>query len=659
MTALDPLARTPAEHFRLHFFGAVLHLRRHASEERFPFLRDYCAEPDAAGLGDPAAWDRARARWEDGARLPLTRLGLPHGGLRALFVTGLADEDARFGAVFEQFTGHARPTPGLLHAWWPETRQPLRRLAELGLAEAADSDSPRADSPLRVPAVAWDAIRGEAPGPLVGWARHRARHELPELAELILADGVRAELERAPRVLTSGAADALVVRGPAAGGRRSVVAAVARAAGRGLLELSDLTEDDTRWRIAGSLATLLDAMPAVVLDVPPGDTFRVPTLDGWVGPLGIVAGRTGGVAGPALERAVTVVLDVPSVADRARHWAAALAPDAPVASNGGRPGLPPAALAARYRMTGGNIRRTAALARAHAALAGRAEPTGADVARGARALHSRLLDTLAVRVTTELDWERVAVRPETLEELRLLEARCRHRERVGEVLGAAAGGPTAGVRALFTGPSGTGKTLAARTLAGVLDVDLYRIDLSTVVNKYLGETEKNLDRLFSRAEEADAALLLDEGDALMTRRTDVQTSNDRYANLETNFLLQRLEAFDGILLITSNAGERIDDAFRRRMDVVVDFALPDELERWSIWRLHLPDQHTVDDALLEELALRCALSGAQMRNAVVHASLLALEENCALGSGHLDAAVRREYVKCGEICPLAAEVRVA
>jgi hypothetical protein len=499
--------------------------------------------------------------------------------------------------------------------------------------------------------VAWDAIRGEAPGSLAPWARHRPRETLAELGDLIAGETLLDAARRAPAVLTAGAARAIVVRGPAAGGRRTILGAIARAAGLGVLEISALAEDDPRWRVLGPLATLLHAMPVVVLDVPSGEMFRLPPADGWSGPLGVVLGRCGGVEGPLLERAVTLALAVPDLEARARHWAAALGP------HGGELA---ADLAVRFRMTGGNIRRTAQLAGAEAALARRERPTAQDVMRGARAQQARLLDTLAARVPTVSDWDRVAVRPQTMRELRLLEVRCRHRERIGATVGAAAGEDlTAGVRALLTGPSGTGKTLAARTLAGVLGVDLYRIDLSTVVNKYLGETEKNLDRLFSRAEESDAALLLDEGDALMTRRTDVQTSNDRYANLETNFLLQRLESFDGIVLITTNAADRIDDAFRRRMDVVVDFGLPDELERWSIWRLHLPGVHDVGDELVEELAVRCALSGGQMRNAVLHASLLALEGGGAICSEHLEAAVRREYQQAGQVCPLATEVRVA
>src|SRR5439155_19922320 len=156
-----------------------------------------------------------------------------------------------------------------------------------------------------------------------------------------------------------------------------------------------------------------------------------------------------------------------------------------------------------------------------------------------------------------------------------------------------------------------------------------------VVNKYIGETEKSLNQIFARAEELDVILLLDEGDALLTRRTNVQSSNDRYANLETNYLLQRLESYEGILIVTTNASGRIDRAFQRRMDVVIDFRPPDAAERWSIWQLHLPATHTIDGELLQEVAERCELSGGQIRNAVLHASLLALDD-CPLRLSHLE-----------------------
>jgi SpoVK/Ycf46/Vps4 family AAA+-type ATPase len=304
-------------------------------------------------------------------------------------------------------------------------------------------------------------------------------------------------------------------------------------------------------------------------------------------------------------------------------------------------------------MPSGTISTIARRAAADCALAGRDVPAACDVLRALRGREVGELERLARRVPAGGEWSDLAVADQTARELELLESRCRHREQLLErVADALAAGLTSGVRALLTGPSGTGKTLAARLLASSLGKDLYALDLSTVVDKYLGETEKNLDAVLTRAEELDVVLLLDEGDALLTRRTDVQTSNDRYANLETNFLLQRLETYEGILLVTTNAGERIDPAFKRRMDVVVEFRAPDAVERWQIWSLHLPADHEVDERLLSEVAARCHLKGGQIRNAALHASLLALRAQRPVGDELLELAVRREYDKAKLVCPL-------
>jgi len=386
-----------------------------------------------------------------------------------------------------------------------------------------------------------------------------------------------------------------------------------------------------------------------VLDLAPGETAQLPSLQGFDGPLGLVLGRHGGFAGPAVERALTLTLEMPDAHLRGRHW---------------REGLGEAGVAAvdldvireRFRMTGGHLRRAAGLARAHAALEGRTAITPADVRRACRALNRQALDTLAAWVPATGHWGQLSVASETARELETLESRCRHRERLQQFVGEALGPHgNQGVRALFCGPSGTGKSMAARLLAAALQMDLYRLDLSAVVNKYIGETEKSLNQVFTLAEELDVILLLDEGDALMTQRTAVQTSNDRYANLETNYLLQRVESYDGILIVTTNAPDSIDGAFRRRMDVVVDFELPGAQERWAIWQSHLPPAHAVGGELLQEVAARCTLIGAQIRNAVLHASLLALEDGGVIRPGHLDEAVRREYRKAGGVCPLRRE----
>jgi SpoVK/Ycf46/Vps4 family AAA+-type ATPase len=230
-------------------------------------------------------------------------------------------------------------------------------------------------------------------------------------------------------------------------------------------------------------------------------------------------------------------------------------------------------------------------------------------------------------------------------EFQSLLLRCRHREALAELA------QGRGVKALFSGPSGTGKTLAARKLAHHLGKDLFRIDLAATVNKYIGETEKSLERALSAAEALDIVLLLDEGDALMARRTDVSNANDRYANLETNFLLQRLESFAGILVVTTNDANRIDSAFSRRMDAILAFRAPDELRRLDILQQHL-GQHQASAALLDEIACRCSLNGGQLRNIALHCRLLALESDQPPGDAQLRAAVLREYRKSESHCPL-------
>jgi hypothetical protein len=339
--------------------------------------------------------------------------------------------------------------------------------------------------------------------------------------------------------------------------------------------------------------------------------------------------RQGGVD---LEGRDATVIDLraPDSAERRLHWQRALGGDEPT----------PALLA--LRLPRGTLHRAAAhtmpldaaalaerLARAHLPLEGVA----------------RELPPLAAR-------ERLVLPQATQQDFDTLVARCRHREALAE---RAAMGHGAGVRALFKGGSGAGKTLAARALAAALQRPLYRVDLAAAVSKYIGETERNLERVFEAAEAQDIVLLLDEGDALLAGRTQVSNAVDRYANLETNYLLQRLEAYDGVLVVTSNAPERIDTAFARRIDVTLEFPPPDVDSRFALWLAHLDPWHQVSAARLDLVSWRCTLSGGQIRNAALHATLLALEHGGAVGDTQLLAALEQEYRKAGQHCPTLDE----
>lgn len=661
--AFAALPATPQHHFRIYYFAAVARVLACCAPDdevlaNLPFLIGYRNELalfDAADQ-DERWWSRAISAWERRApgHLPLRALreaaALDHRMLTVLFSVGLLEEDARFGLLFEAShgaPGARRPTLGLLQACWDveggEARATLRRLHEARLVRVANPDAPRIEHAFEVQSVLWDAMRGELSRQPLPWLRHRPAEELLEISRLILGEELHATVDRLPELLRSRDIHTLVVRGPRHGGRRTVIGSVARALGRGLLEVEMPSPyGDDQPRIAGALATLLHAVPVLITDPAPGEKVELPVMGACDAPLAVVLGRHGGIS-RGLDRAISISLELPGPADRRLHWLRE-----PRIADGELDRI-----AERFRLTCGHIHATAKLARSYALLERREHVIAEDVRRAVSSLDRQALDALATRVEAVGDWSELAVAVDIQRELLDLERRCRQRERLSSAVGATlARQLRSGVRALFRGPSGTGKTLAARLLAGTLGMELYKVDLASVVNKYIGETEKNLGRIFSLAEELDVMLLFDEGDALLAKRTAVQTSTDRYANLETDYLLQRIESFDGIMVLTTNAGDQIDSAFARRMDVTVDFRAPDAADRWQIWQLHLPPDHTVDPQLLREVAARCSLSGGQIRNAVLHAATLALDEDVPLGSSHVDAAVQREYRKAGDPCPL-------
>ena len=212
-----------------------------------------------------------------------------------------------------------------------------------------------------------------------------------------------------------------------------------------------------------------------------------------------------------------------------------------------------------------------------------------------------------------------------------------------------------GVIALFAGPPGTGKTMAAEVIAADLALDLYRIDLSAVVDKYIGETEKNLEKIFRQAQSSDAILFFDEADALFGKRSEVKDAHDRYANIETAYLLQRTEEYDGLVILASNLKKNMDEAFMRRLHFAVDFPEPDEAERLSIWQRAFPAEAPRDEDLdLKSLARNLKVTGGNIRNIVLASAFLAAEDGMPIAMRHLLRAAAHEFQKLGRL-PVSGE----
>ena len=276
----------------------------------------------------------------------------------------------------------------------------------------------------------------------------------------------------------------------------------------------------------------------------------------------------------------------------------------------------------------------------------------ADIHSGARLQNAAGLQRLARRIEPVAGWSDLVVTPTVAAALHELTTRVRHRALVLDGWQMRRGGGRGdGLTAMFSGPSGTGKTLAAEVIARELGVDLHTVDLATVVDKYIGETEKNLDRIFDEAEQVNTVLFFDEADALFGKRSEVRDARDRYANVEVAYLLQRMERFDGLAILATNLRLNIDDAFARRLDVTVDFPKPRSAERLRLWvhlvGRHLPLDDTVD---LPFLAESFDLAGGSIRNIVVTAAYLAAEAGRDATMTDFVRGVAREYNKLGLLC---------
>ena len=357
---------------------------------------------------------------------------------------------------------------------------------------------------------------------------------------------------------------------------------------------------------------------------------------------------------------ITVEFPPPEFEHRRSHWRKLLdaegidVPDREVA-----------ALAGRFRLTPGGIERVLAEARTRASwrdagLARRARGPGsasghpgrttvADLFAAARAASGSQLAALARKIELKQSWPDIVLPDDQLNQIREICQQAASRHTVYDKWGFGRKLSLGrGLNILFAGPPGTGKTMAAEVIAGELQLDLYTIDLASVVSKYIGETEKNLDRVFTAAEWASAVLLFDEADALYGKRSEVRDAHDRYANIEVGYLLQKMDDYEGIAVLATNVRHHLDEAFLRRMHAVVEFPVPDEDLRRRIWDVVFPPEAPVDPLVdFAFLAREVSLTGGNIRNIALAAAFLAAADGQVIGMAHLAKAARREYQKVG------------
>lgn len=456
--------------------------------------------------------------------------------------------------------------------------------------------------------------------------------------------------------------------GPRGGGKERTAEALAGELGKGLmrvklgLALAAKLDFHQAVRLACREALLQDAVlyleAGEVWRAEDGETSFAVLLDAlaeYAPGLAIVVSEHPGM----LDRGHSVVpIPVPftpaDAAQRRIYWAAGVAqagmavPDHDLDALSQRFRLTPAQIAEAVVQAGAQARWRRAVDGTGEGLDG---VSGADLFAAARAQSSQGLAALARKIESKHTWADIMLPDDALVQLRELCQRVAHRHRVFDDWGFARKlALGTGVNALFAGPSGTGKTMAAEIISAELGLDLYRIDLSQVVSKYIGETEKNLSRVFAAAENANAILFFDEADALFGKRSEVHDAHDRYANIEIAYLLQKMEEYDGLAILATNLSQNLDDAFARRLAFTIHFPFPDEVMRRRIWASVWPAEAPLSEDLhLDLLAGRFRLSGGNIRNVALAASFLAAADGGQVSLAHVLQATQREYQKLGRV----------
>jgi len=383
------------------------------------------------------------------------------------------------------------------------------------------------------------------------------------------------------------------------------------------------------------------ATPVFTFELGPNDSQRIPKIPGYLGPIIVVCSNEGVIDYPE-GVVLTWTIEKPTRSERLELW-----------EKQTPPGTEFHQLAEEHLHSSSRIAELSELASRVAENHNRTVIDMQDLYTANRLNEGTGLGSLAQLIHNTIPDDALVLGEKTRNELQLLSTRCKHRETLSDNLGVTLRSRyQSGVRSLFVGSSGTGKTLAASWLATALNLPLYRVDLASVSSKYIGETEKNLSQLLNKAEQQEVILLFDEADSMFGKRTDINDSNDRFANAQTNYLLQRIETYSGIVLMTSNSRARFDSAFTRRIDMIIEFQPPKPEERRELWRCHLGDEHNLSHSQLNQLSSIADLCGGHIRNIVLTASLLAKSANREIRYDDLVEGIKSEYRKLGKKIPI-------
>jgi AAA+ superfamily predicted ATPase len=496
-----------------------------------------------------------------------------------------------------------------------------------------EGPTPLADRPVKVS----DRLAAFLLGAEVGLGDAAAPVPLRRVATQPVASGRDHAIAEVVRLLAADTRLPLVVCGPDA----ATIVAMAAQLPLLLVDVHDLERPELM-----ADATLAAALEGRLLcldgleDLKPPERARLLRAIDERRERTVVLGRTRGEALALSDRtALLVDVPMPSFGERRNAWEQFSGAE------------DPGDVAAKFRLSIEQIRAAGEVSRIAASSRGAASPDADELDMGARYASVSRLGELAARLDHAYHWDDLVLPERQRDLLRSISAYLRHRDRVLSEWGyERTVARTQGLKVLFAGESGTGKTMAAQVLAAELGMEIFRVDLATVVSKYIGETEKNLERIFSAADGSNAILFFDEADALFGKRSEVSDSHDRYANIEVAYLLQRMEAYPGAVILATNFKRNIDDAFIRRLDFVIDFPFPEADDREKIWRLVLPSQAPVDaDVDIGFLATQFKLSGGAIRNCSLAAAFQAADEDASIEMRHLVRAVAQEYGKQGRL----------